>query len=102
MITPRIRADWLALLVVLAAALGLSGCGRKGPLDPPPSALTNSQPTGGPGAQPPIQRPSLGEEGNGLVPSLEPLERSQRAQAAAAPPPQPPKTSFFLDFLLNK
>jgi predicted small lipoprotein YifL len=28
----------LALLGALVAALGLAGCGRKGPLDPPPSA----------------------------------------------------------------
>jgi predicted small lipoprotein YifL len=28
----------LALLAALAAALGLTGCGRKGPLDPPPAA----------------------------------------------------------------
>ncbi len=28
----------LALIGVFAAALGLAGCGRKGPLDPPPGA----------------------------------------------------------------
>jgi predicted small lipoprotein YifL len=28
----------LALIGVLAAALGLTACGRKGPLDPPPGA----------------------------------------------------------------
>jgi len=28
----------LAVLAALAAALGLAGCGRKGPLDPPPAA----------------------------------------------------------------
>ena len=28
----------LALLGAFVAALGLAGCGRKGPLDPPPSA----------------------------------------------------------------
>lgn len=28
----------LAAIGVLAAALGLAGCGRKGPLDPPPGA----------------------------------------------------------------
>ena len=33
----------LALIGALAAALGLAACGRKGPLDPPPSAaLTNN------------------------------------------------------------
>jgi len=35
---PRLRFARLAMLGVLAAALGLTGCGRKGPLDPPPSA----------------------------------------------------------------
>ena len=35
----------LAVIGALAAALGLAGCGRKGPLDPPPSAAA-------PGAQP--------------------------------------------------
>jgi predicted small lipoprotein YifL len=28
----------LALIAALAASIGLSGCGRKGPLDPPPAA----------------------------------------------------------------
>lgn len=28
----------LAVIVALALALGLAGCGRKGPLDPPPGA----------------------------------------------------------------
>jgi predicted small lipoprotein YifL len=28
----------LALIVALAATLGLTACGRKGPLDPPPAA----------------------------------------------------------------
>jgi predicted small lipoprotein YifL len=35
----------LAVIGALAAALGLAACGRKGPLDPPPSAAA-------PGAQP--------------------------------------------------
>jgi predicted small lipoprotein YifL len=35
----------LAVIGALAAALGLAGCGRKGPLDPPPTAAA-------PGAQP--------------------------------------------------
>ena len=33
-----IRFGHVVLLSVLAATLGLTGCGRKGPLDPPPSA----------------------------------------------------------------
>jgi predicted small lipoprotein YifL len=35
----------LAVIGALAAALGLAGCGRKGPLDPPPAAAA-------PGGQP--------------------------------------------------
>jgi predicted small lipoprotein YifL len=35
----------LAVIGALAAALGLAGCGRKGPLDPPPAAAA-------PGAHP--------------------------------------------------
>ena len=34
----------LAALAVLAAALALGGCGRKGPLDPPPSASIAPEP----------------------------------------------------------
>jgi predicted small lipoprotein YifL len=45
----------LALAVILVAALGLAACGRKGPLDPPPSAaippgpVASSAPPGLPG-----------------------------------------------------
>ena len=99
----RVRTSRLALVAALMAALGLSACGRKGPLDPPPSALTNSQGPSGTAAQPATQRPSLGEEGNGFAPFAGGASRlsPQRAQAAPTAPPPPPKT-FFLDFLLNK
>jgi predicted small lipoprotein YifL len=33
----------MALIAVLAAAFALSACGRKGPLDPPPSASLAGQ-----------------------------------------------------------
>jgi predicted small lipoprotein YifL len=37
----------LTLMAALAASLGLAACGRKGPLDPPPSAsLAGEQQTG--------------------------------------------------------
>jgi predicted small lipoprotein YifL len=35
----------LALAGALVAALGLAGCGRKGPLDPPPGAAAEAPPT---------------------------------------------------------
>ena len=40
----RLTYGRLALIGVLAAALGLAACGRKGPLDPPPGATLEGQP----------------------------------------------------------
>jgi hypothetical protein len=34
----------VALIGLLAAALGLTACGRKGPLDPPPGASLEGEP----------------------------------------------------------
>jgi len=61
-----------ALVVLIAAALGLSACGRKGPLDPPPTAAAPPPPaasaadasgapaTGNPSAPPvPTQKKSF-------------------------------------------
>jgi predicted small lipoprotein YifL len=36
----------LAVFAALVAALALAGCGRKGPLDPPPASLTDQHPAG--------------------------------------------------------
>ena len=81
------------MAAAMLAPLALGACGRKGPLDPPPTGLTT----------PPAytSRPSLGEESEGFAPPA--LGMRPRAQAAPppAPPPEPPK-SFFLDFLLAK
>ena len=80
------------MAAVLTGALGLAACGRKGPLDPPPSAgLTPAA------AYTP--RPGLGEEHYGAPPGA----GAPRAAAATAPaPPPPPQKTFFLDFLLGK
>jgi predicted small lipoprotein YifL len=92
------RWSRLALVTAMMAALGLAACGRKGPLDPPPSAgLTTPQSS--------ASRPSLGEETNGFTPP--PADDRARAASAApasatASPPPPPKKTFFLDFLLAK
>jgi predicted small lipoprotein YifL len=86
------RWSRLALAAALTATLALTACGRKGPLDPPPSAAASPPPAYAP-------RPGLGEENYGLPPPVE------RPQTAAAPPPapEPPqKKTFFLDFLLAK
>ncbi len=65
----------LALLAALAAALGLAGCGRKGPLDPPPSAS------------------AAGEQGKSSVVTI---DSSGRPHAAPGP-----KKRIPLDVLLN-
>jgi predicted small lipoprotein YifL len=69
----------LAAIGALAAALGLAACGRKGPLDPPPSAIA-PQLTGGQAA--PVQPPAFDASGKPIAP---PGERK----------------AFILDGLLN-
>jgi len=88
------RWSRLALVAAMMATLGLAACGRKGPLDPPPSAGIPPPPAYAP-------RPSLGEENYGPLPP--PAGERPRTAAAPAPPtePPPPKT-FPLDFLLAK
>jgi predicted small lipoprotein YifL len=68
----------LAAIGVLALSFALSGCGRKGPLDPPPRAQAQ------PGEQ--VQQ--------------EPAGPTTDAYGNPIPPPGP-KKKFFLDFLLN-
>ena len=46
-----------ALIGALAAAFGLAGCGRKGPLDPPPASLTDQHPASTTAAKP-AQKPA--------------------------------------------
>jgi predicted small lipoprotein YifL len=87
------RSRRLALVAVMTAALGLTGCGRKGPLDPPPpSAEVPPAPANAP-------RAGLGQENYGPLPP--PAEHAVSAAAAPPPTPPPPKT-FFLDFLIGK
>ena len=72
---------WIALIGALIASLGLSACGRKGPLDPPPAAsYTAQQPA--PSAQqsattnPNVtQRPLLGPDGRVLLPAGTPKKQ---------------------------
>jgi predicted small lipoprotein YifL len=84
----RIVLSWIALAVALTGALSLAACGRKGPLDPPPSAALTQPPA-------PASRPGLGEEHYGTPPGAPP------PPAAVAPVPVQQKT-FFLDFLIGK
>jgi predicted small lipoprotein YifL len=82
----------------MLAALALGACGRKGPLDPPPNpALTTPQPY--------TPRPSIGEEGDSLAPSLAGDRAPARPQGGPPPAgtaPQPAQRWFPLDFLLAK
>jgi predicted small lipoprotein YifL len=82
--------------VMVAAGLALAGCGRKGPLDAPPSAALTPPPA--------AARPSLGEENESLSGSQAGAApaRPQAAARQSAPPQPPQKTSFFLDFLLGR
>ena len=86
----------LAVIAAVAAVV-LAGCGRKGPLDAPPSAsISNNQPINPP--------PSLGEQSNpfgaAAAPSEPPPQAAPPADAAAGARP-PEKKSFFLDWLLK-
>jgi predicted small lipoprotein YifL len=73
----------LALIGALAAAFGLAGCGRKGPLDPPPSAVSAT------GQQEPAN--------TALIQS--PFEKPADKPKATAK--KTSDKSFFLDPLLN-
>jgi predicted small lipoprotein YifL len=95
----------IAVAAALTAALGLAACGRKGPLDPPPSASLPETPANY------TARPGLGEQSYGapasfLAPpspadaALPAAPARPAAPAPAAPPPQ--QKTFFLDFLLGK
>ena len=85
----------MALIVPLA----LAGCGRKGPLDTPPSAAT---------PPPPTQLPRPAPSTTGLIDPLTPSGEAQQAlppppvqttQAAPASPPE--KKTFLLDPLIQ-
>ena len=85
----------LALICVLTAALGLAGCGRKGPLDPPPGASIEGVPQANmPGLMSDKGRASpIGGQASdghpGVGPDGQPLA------------PKGPEKRIFLDPLLN-
>lgn len=80
----------LAAIAALGAALALGGCGRKGPLDPPPSAAISPVP----------DQPSLGDNSD---PNMTGYRRAASATAAAPPTqaPLPDKRTFILDPLIK-
>jgi len=87
------------LVGALAAGLGLGGCGRKGSLDPPPSAsISNVQPVNPP--------PALGEQPNPFAAAPPPAapagEQALPAVPSTAPGAKAPQQkTFILDWLLR-
>jgi len=78
----------LALAGALVASLGLAACGRKGPLDPPPSASAAAP-------------ASVQNNGPNLNPiAVQPLGGTH-ADENAEQAPKGPNKSIFLDGLLN-
>lgn len=86
---PLFRTLSRGLLLAAALLLPLAGCGRRGPLEPPPAASPSNAPlTGAPDAV--------------ALPKNTPDPTAAKAEPAPPPaPPQPaaPRT-FFLDPLL--
>lgn len=86
-----------ALAVALIVPLALGACGRKGPLDPPPSAAT---------PPPPAMQPRPAPSTTGQIDPLTPTGEAQQAlpppvQTTRAAPVQPQNKSFLLDPLIR-
>jgi predicted small lipoprotein YifL len=81
----------LALVGVAVAALTLAGCGRKGPLDPPPGASMASAPV----ADVPVVAAPVNSD-----PLAAPV-MGQRREAAPVARPSDPNKKFLLDGVLN-
>jgi predicted small lipoprotein YifL len=87
----------LAAAGALIACLALTGCGRKGPLDPPPgAALTGEPQPQQSGLLTPMVSP-IGSGSGGTSSSAEPGIGSDGRPVA----PKGPKRPFVLDGLLN-
>lgn len=84
----RLKRDLrLALVGALVASLGLAACGRKGPLDPPPSASAA-----------PVEQPKP----SSLNPiSVSPIGSPNQGGADMLETPKGEKKRIFLDGLLN-
>lgn len=70
------------LLLGCGLALALSGCGSKGPLEPPPSAAAQPKPA------------AKTDDGMGDIPTL------GQKKPKTVQPVEAPKQPFLLDFLL--
>ncbi len=107
-------------LIASGLALALAGCGRKGPLEPPPGVPVTSAPAIGPGGRSLVGNSSNLSQGGfqdangdpGLIQSPDYVyERSAVAKLNAATsvppprpinaPPAPQPSTFFLDPLVK-
>jgi predicted small lipoprotein YifL len=88
-----------ALVVALVLPLALTACGRKGPLDPPPSAALPPAPAAGPAA-------NVAPGPQTYVDPLTPIGTAQQAPPVVATqalpaPTQPANKTFILDPLIR-
>ena len=82
----------LALIALLAGALTLAGCGRKGGLDMPPGA--SAVPAGGAAA-------AAAEEDESSSSMSSAIIGNSKGNRRELPPPPSPKRSLPIDVLLN-
>jgi predicted small lipoprotein YifL len=83
----------LAAFAALGATLALAGCGRKGPLDPPPSAALPPPPS--------AAQPSLGENSDPNAPGFRRAPRATAAAPTATVPSAADPRTFILDPLIK-
>lgn len=84
----------LALIGTLAVTLGLAGCGRKGPLDPPPGASLEGVPQ--------ANMPDLMSNNRGTPIGGQAKEGNPGVDSNGQPlAPKGPDRHFVLDGLLN-
>ena len=82
----------LAVVAAMAALLALGGCGRKGPLDPPPGASNAVEPQANGGLVSPMSSP-IGSRGTSGDPGVDASGRPIAGKGQDRP--------FLLDPLLN-
>jgi predicted small lipoprotein YifL len=98
------KSALLMAVMIAACCLSLAACGRKGPLEPPPSAAIPPAPktSSAPVAAPAFVDPTTPTG----APQQAPLQTSEAQPTVPSAPPPPPaqpaqNKSFFLDFLLK-
>ena len=76
----------IALIGALIASVGLSACGRKGPLDPPPGASYSAQQPSPREAQDVREKPVYGPDGRVLLPAGTQKTNSSRRSSQLSVP----------------